>query len=358
MKYYIQIYEPWTYQRFEDYGKEYTGFSDSNKSAYDRLKVGDKLICYITKISRWCGVLEIIDKNVTNIDNIYGPDDPYIHRIKVKELVWLPFEQAIPMTEDILWKHISFTKNLSKDQLNWVGVVRRSLRILEDVDGKHFENELIKQVNSQIIYPLSDKDNRIINRKKLQMGTQELDIEIPNEEEPKISESIIIQAKLAEIGEALGLNIWIPRNDRLRVAEVWSPKSDCLLEKLPFNYDPTTIKIIENIDIIWTKKRTIIKAFEVEHTTAIYSGLLRMGDLLTLQPNLKISVYIVAPDDRGEKVKNEIMRPLFSALESGPLYETCRYISYSSINDLIENKHLNHMNASIIDDISESASEE
>jgi hypothetical protein len=36
----------------------------------------------------------------------------------------------------------------------------------------------------------------------------------------------------------------------------------------------------------------------VEHTTAVYSGLLRMSDLITLHPNLTIRLYIVAPDAR------------------------------------------------------------
>jgi hypothetical protein len=30
------------------------------------------------------------------------------------------------------------------------------------------------------------------------------------------------------------------------------------------------------------------RAFEIEHTTAVYPGLLRMADLLALQPNMDI----------------------------------------------------------------------
>jgi hypothetical protein len=39
-----------------------------------------------------------------------------------------------------------------------------------------------------------------------------------------------------------------------------------------------------------------VRAFEVEHTTAIYSGLLRMADLLSLVPNMDIKLHIVAPE--------------------------------------------------------------
>ena len=61
-------------------------------------------------------------------------------------------------------------------------------------------------------------------------------------------------------------------------------------------------------------------AFEVECTTSVYSGLLRMSDLMALQPNLDINLYLVAPDERREKVKQEILRPTFSLREK-PLAE-------------------------------------
>jgi hypothetical protein len=47
------------------------------------------------------------------------------------------------------------------------------------------------------------------------------------------------------------------------------------------------------------------RAFEVEHTTAIYSGLLRVADVLAFQPNMDIALHIVAPDEKREKVFRE-----------------------------------------------------
>ena len=95
-----------------------------------------------------------------------------------------------------------------------------------------------------------------------------------------------VQGLLARIGEMMGFKIWLPRNDRGSVAEVWEPKSDALLSKLPLNYDDVTLRTVEQIDVIWLKGRSIVRAFEVEHTTAVYSGILRMADLLALQPNM------------------------------------------------------------------------
>lgn len=72
-----------------------------------------------------------------------------------------------------------------------------------------------------------------------------------------------------------------------------------------------------------------MRAFEIEHTTAIYSGILRMADLLALQPNMDIRLNIIAPSERREKVFQELRRPVFSLLERGPLSESCSFISLS-----------------------------
>ena len=134
----------------------------------------------------------------------------------------------------------------------------------------------------------------------------------------------------------MGFRIWVPRSDRQRVLELVPGDSrKAFLSELPLNYDDTTLKTIEQIDVIWLRNRSMARAFEVEHTTAIYSGLLRMADLLALQPNMDIRLHIVAPSEKREKVLREIRRPVFSLLERGPLYESCSFIPYGEHSCLI-----------------------
>ena len=99
------------------------------------------------------------------------------------------------------------------------------------------------------------------------------------------------------------------------------------MDELPFTYDSTTQGTIERIHVLSLKRNRIEAAFEIESTTAIYSGLLRMGDLLALQPNIDIPLFIVAPDDRRHLVLREIRRPTFTRMET-PLHEICRYVSF------------------------------
>jgi len=169
-------------------------------------------------------------------------------------------------------------------------------------------------------------------------------------------ESIQIQALLARIGERINLKIWLPRNDRQKVIDIWKPQNkNSILEHLPLNYDDVTLSTIENIDVLWIQGRSIIRAFEVEHTTSIYSGILRMADLMALQPNLSIKAHIVAPEERKSKVFQEITRPVFTLLESGPLAESCTYLSYDSVVELSKEKKLEYMNARVLEDYEEYA---
>jgi len=175
-------------------------------------------------------------------------------------------------------------------------------------------------------------------------------------EEPEARQSLQVQAKLADIGTAMGFKIWIPRNDRNRVRELVSEVGDDgFLEVLPLNYDLTTLDTIEQIDVLWLKGRSIVRAFEVEHTTAVYSGLLRMADLLALQPNMNIRLHIVASDERREKVFREMLRPVFSLLDRGPLARSCTFISYESVDAIRALEHLAHTTDTIISEYEESS---
>lgn len=188
---------------------------------------------------------------------------------------------------------------------------------------------------------------------------EEGDAAQPRAEGALSRQSIAVQALLAEIGALMGFTIWIPANDRVRVAErMMASCRESLTDKLPLNYNSATMGTVSQIDVLWLKKQTIVRAFEVEHTTAVYSGLLRMADLLALQPNLKINLHIVAPDERRDKVFREMLRPVFTYLDAGPLFKTCSFLSYESVRALRALSSLAHTHDTIIDEYEEKADEE
>ena len=70
---------------------------------------------------------------------------------------------------------------------------------------------------------------------------------------------------------------------------------------------------------------------------------------MALQPNLDIKAHIVAPIERKEKVLHEIERPVFTLLEKGPLSSLCTYISYDSLIDLWNERHLEDLRDTVVD---------
>jgi hypothetical protein len=168
---------------------------------------------------------------------------------------------------------------------------------------------------------------------------------------PEERQSILVQAKLAEIGAIMNYKIWVPVPDRVKVsAQVPEKYRTALIDTLPMNMDDSFLATVKLIDVLWFDKRAIIRAFEVEHTTAVYSGLLRMADLLALQPNINIKLHIVAPDERREKVFKEMGRPVFTLLERRNLTKICTFLSYDSIESISKIQTLAHTTDSVIAD--------
>ena len=60
-----------------------------------------------------------------------------------------------------------------------------------------------------------------------------------------------------------------------------------------------------------------------------------MSDLLALQPNLELALFLVAPDARRTKVRQEIARPTFAYREK-PLPKLCGFIGFDKLMDKVE----------------------
>jgi hypothetical protein len=80
-----------------------------------------------------------------------------------------------------------------------------------------------------------------------------------------------------------------------------------------------------------------------------------MADLMALQPNMDIKLYIVAPDERREKVLEELSRPVFSLLERSPLSELCSYLSYCAVRELGGQPNLAYLSDAILEQYEEIA---
>ena len=368
MAYFLDLFTPETWHAFGESGAEVTGFRPRQRRiANERVKEGDIFLCYLTRVSRWCGVLRVASEAFEDTKPIFSDPDPFTIRFGVKPIVVLEPEYSIPIRDNIIWSSLSITRLYDKTGSSWTGFFRGSLNKFNDDDGQFILNTLKKQREQRILQPLSEREKRLLSVQKVPTLGGLVEVEIPDDDADDIStltplpsttreESLRMQAKVAQIGADMGFRIWLPRNDKVHVQQyVPSDAHKSILDILPLNYDDKTLRTIEQIDVLWLKGRSIARAFEIEHTTAIYSGLLRIADLLALQPNMNIRLHIVAPEQRRSQVLREIKRPVFSLLDRGPLYEQCTYLSYESVAELKKMPNLHHIRDSIIDEYEESA---
>lgn len=365
MTFFTNLFSPDTYETFNRSDRAVSGFSKTQLAWAKRVQKGDRFICYLTKLSRWIGVLEALGECYTDDRPLFYPEgDPYVIRFKVRPVIWLPKEKAIPIREKQIWDTLSFTKGVDQKSSNWTGKVRTSLNKLSDEDGQFLENQLLAQQTTGHCYPVDEDEYRRLLVQKVRRADKVVPVTVPADDEAEesdepedktqsVRESAKIQALLALIGEKMGFKIWVPKADRSAILQEWTPADGTLMSVLPLNYNEPTLQTIEQIDVLWLKGRAIVRAFEVEHTTAVYSGILRMADLLALQPNMDIKLHLVAPEARKAKVMSEIQRPVFSLLEKGPLSEYCTFLPYGSLRELSRLKHLQYLSDEVLEEYAE-----
>ena len=356
--YWLDLFTGVTWVEFRKAGSKISGFRESRWKTVQKIKKGDYLLCYLTGISRFIGILEVTGTAFKNTSPIWS-DENFPCRLKVKPIVELTPETAIPVHE--LKDSLSFFQNL-KSPHAWTGQFRGSPALWKESDGKVITKVVIEAKENPIIRPFDKKKLKYRPKPiKAKIGSVTIPEKIEENEEKEIVSKITtdhteIQWLILKLGTDMGFDVWVARNDRnkdykgKKFSEL--PK---LKNELPLQFDDATNKTIELIDVLWLQGNAIVAAFEVESTTSIYSGLLRMSDLVAMQPNLNIPLYLVAPDDRREKVMTEVNRPTFSKL-SPPLSEICRFISFSGLKNQIRqvSSILRFLKPEFLEELSES----
>jgi hypothetical protein len=178
-----------------------------------------------------------------------------------------------------------------------------------------------------------------LRRDVLNAGIDEYIERVPTEHDE-------MQWRLIRLGQLAKCDVWVPRNDQPKQYEGHQFRDFVLRE---FHETLDVPRSIENIDVVWKFGPYSIKsAFEIEHSTSVYSGILRLSDLRAEAPNSNFPLFIVASEERRKKVFEELRRPTFS----GPclrLNEVIRFLGYSRLREIDESsKNANNFDASVL----------
>ncbi|OWW20724.1 type II restriction endonuclease [Noviherbaspirillum denitrificans] len=139
-----------------------------------------------------------------------------------------------------------------------------------------------------------------------------------------------IQGWLRDLGVSLGFDVWIATNDRGRPYGDGRLGDGCL-SQLPDDV-AAGMDSVRLIDVVWIGRSSteVAAAFEVEHSTSIYSGIVRMLDLaLGTKVGQNSTLFLVAPDNRKDEVEQQLCRPAFSRVSELNI----RYLPYSQLKE-------------------------
>lgn len=136
-----------------------------------------------------------------------------------------------------------------------------------------------------------------------------------------------VQTLLGGIGSKKGYDIWVPPANA--GALDWSlTKRFSLRKTIPSGFEKVR-SILSEIDMVWVEsgRETIAGLFEVEHSTPVYSGLLRFNDILLTEPRVS-RFSIVSNDIRRSLFARQLRRPTF--IKSG-LSELTSFLEYANV---------------------------
>ena len=137
-----------------------------------------------------------------------------------------------------------------------------------------------------------------------------------------------VQKTLRDLGLALGFSVYIAANDQSRACAGGRLGDGCAVALPAAIANAPGSDAVRLIDVLWLQGNAVAAAFEVEHSTSIYSGIVRLLDLaLGGASSLADSLFLVAPDDREAQVRAQLMRPAFLGVAS----LNVRYLPYGEL---------------------------
>jgi restriction system protein len=148
MNYWLDLFTVQTYEEFQKAGAKVSGFRDRQWNRCQRIQPGDKLLCYLTGISRWVGVLTVKGPAFRSTDKIWEME-VFPVRLTVEADILLPPEYGIP--------HQSLMTSLHSPAKAWAGLLRGSPNLLKTEDGQAIFDAIQKAKQTPVLRPYDKK---------------------------------------------------------------------------------------------------------------------------------------------------------------------------------------------------------
>jgi len=360
--YWTSLFSRKTYKQWREAGcPPEAAFPIGARGRVARIAKGDFLLCYLSSPdSAFVAVQEVVGTMRETGSATW--DEQYPLTVEVRNLVVLEPEEAVRyLTLDFLPTMAGRQAGRSVPSRGRVG---QSAILFPQPEGKRVVDAVLKlaRVSREIAaMPIEKPTPTAEFTPQPEALRPEAAPLSPStavaQDQAEATEHHATQALLVKLGRKLGRDVWVAKNDRAKLAAASDPaEASSILASLPrLSGNSRVQNTIELIDVLWLRNGDCEAAFEVECTTSVYSGLLRMSDLVTLQPNIATRMYIVAPEARRDKVRAEILRPTFSEALTRPLHRICRFLSIEKLKQLeaVPDIFWDSFMISVIDKVSE-----
>lgn len=142
--YWIDLFTATTWHEFVDAGGRVTGFREKRWNAVKRIKPGDLLVCYLTGVMRWIGLLRVMSPPYLDNSPIWE-SEVFACRLKVQPVITLSLDTAVPMSEVI--------RDLESPE-KWGGLIRASPTRIPTTDGVVIQKALEAAASNPVVLPL------------------------------------------------------------------------------------------------------------------------------------------------------------------------------------------------------------
>lgn len=169
---------------------------------------------------------------------------------------------------------------------------------------------MLFEIGSQKLVLGSDEYLSEEERKKLEKLIEKRKEEILQDQTEE-SLHTEMQYHLLKIGHALGYDVFSASNDKSKSYNGNNFSFLCCNQFPEIQTEKESLTTIKLIDVLWFQKGTnnVLCAFEVEKSTSIYSGILRLTDLSYTIADGDESFYLIVPDAREKDVQLQLARP-------------------------------------------------
>jgi EVE domain len=230
LTYWLDLYTYETWTEFLKAGASIAGFREARWKTVQRMKPGDILLCYLTGVGRWIGLLEVTGPAFKDKTKIWSRGD-FPSRIHVKLLAKLEPLTAVPVVD--MKQKLSVFQNL-KSPHAWTGHFRGSPAKWKPEDGKAVVDAVNAAVSSPVEHAFdAAKLAKIPPVLKTSSGKSVVipgydEVTLPQEGAPsapapstaemptEVNAHLEIQWLLLKLGSDVGLDVWVAKNDRNR----------------------------------------------------------------------------------------------------------------------------------------------